>query len=186
MCKRNWSSEIKSIATEIDQIQIYNTKSLFKIGVARQKLMEININLWRNAVISNAKTLLYREIKTSYNVEYYVHRTHNRRNRSLIARLRAGCLDLEIERGRWRGVTRDNRICNLCFNGIEDELHFLFYCDKLNFVRAQFTDFMSCLNVCQNDFEKFDMLFSKACLIQSTKLIRMLYDNRKCLLYSKK
>ena len=40
-------------------------------------------------------------------------RIKNKRNRSLLARLRAGCLDLEIGIGRWQGIDRENRVCKL-------------------------------------------------------------------------
>ena len=33
-----------------------------------------------------------------------MYKYRNKRNRSLYAHLRAGCLDLEIETGRWRGM----------------------------------------------------------------------------------
>ena len=110
---------------------------------------------------------------------------YDKRNRSLIARLRAGCLYLEIERGRWRGTPRTERICKLCFNGIEHELHFLFYCNKLQFVRTAHDNLLVYLSVnCINDVDRFKMLFSQQCLIPSSKFNRALYDNIKSVLYS--
>lgn len=187
MCKRNWCSDIKSIATEIGQIQRFQTKLSFDIQDAKHKLMELNIIEWKISVNKNAKTGLYRQIKTEYSVEYYVNRIYNRRNRSLLARLRAGCLDLEIERGRWRGISKESRICKLCFDGIEDEIHFLFICTKLEFVRVSFHNLLNDLNTkYNNNVDKFNMIFCPEYLIPCSKYVRMLYDNRKTLLYSVK
>ena len=58
--------------------------------------------------------LLYKSIKVDFYIEPYIFRIENKRNRSLLARLKAGCLDLEIEIGtRWQGIARENRICKL-------------------------------------------------------------------------
>ena len=61
---------------------------------------------------------------------------HKKKNRSLISRLRAGCLDFGI--GRWRGVNKDERICTLCNDEIE--IHFLFHCCKLEHIRTLYSD----------------------------------------------
>jgi len=37
-------------------------------------------------------------------------------------------LKLPIETGRWTGVPRHERLCNLCNDGVGDEFHYLFYC----------------------------------------------------------
>ena len=47
-------------------------------------------------------------------------------------------LDLEIEIGRYQGRDRENRICKLCSNGLENEVYFLFHCSRLEHIRKQF------------------------------------------------
>ena len=42
----------------------------------------------------------------------------------------SGVLKLKIETGRYTNLTRNQRICDLCNNGIEDEIHFIFQCPK--------------------------------------------------------
>ncbi len=52
--------------------------------------------------------------------------------RSLISQLRlhVGILPIQIETGRFVGLDKEDRICQLCTsNEIEDEAHFLLYCD---------------------------------------------------------
>ena len=75
------------------------------------------ITNWKHRVTRNKKILLYKSVKFNFT---YIFRIKNKRNRSLLARLMARCLDLEIEIGRWHGIDRENRICKLCSNGIEN------------------------------------------------------------------
>jgi hypothetical protein len=48
----------------------------------------------------------------------------------MIAKFRCSNIKFSIETGRWNGVPKHERICNLCENGIEDEFHYLFICEK--------------------------------------------------------
>jgi len=51
--------------------------------------------------------------------------------RSLLTQLRSGTLLLEIEIGRYYGITREQRICQQCnLNVIENEQHLLCDCPK--------------------------------------------------------
>ena len=38
--------------------------------------------------------------------------------------------------GRWRENKREDRICKLCIEGVEDEKHFLTLCTKLDLHRV--------------------------------------------------
>ena len=55
----------------------------------------------------------------------------------MLARLKAGCLDLEIETGRGRVFLKMTEYVNfgLWGNGTENEIHFLFHYTKLDHVR---------------------------------------------------
>ena len=46
---------------------------------------------------------------------------------------------LEIERGRYRNIQREKRICQKCnLNEVEDEVHFFFICPKYIQTRIDF------------------------------------------------
>ena len=112
---------------------------MFNLKLAEIKLKANLITNWYMILINqNQKALLYKSIKTEFYTELYVFKVRNKRNRSLLSRLRAGCLDLEIETGRWRGIQREDRICKLCNNGIENEIHFLFHCCRLEHIREPY------------------------------------------------
>lgn len=59
--------------------------------------------------------------------------------RSVLTQLRSGTLPIEIETGRYYGVPRNQRFCKQCNTGrIEDELHFVFECQKCANLRIHF------------------------------------------------
>ena len=66
---------------------------------------------------------------------------------------RSGTLPMGIEKGRWRGIPRDERICRYCVtDNIDDLEHFLLDCPVLNVRRRKLlSDICNTLNV--NDFE---------------------------------
>ena len=39
---------------------------------------------------------------------------------------------LEIERGRYAGIPADQKVCKLCSDGVEDEIHFSVKCIALD------------------------------------------------------
>ncbi len=63
----------------------------------------------------------------------------NRSQRSLVTKFKSGVLPLRIETGRFKGVKRELRYCELCNSKqVEDEIHMLFHCEKLKVVRFGF------------------------------------------------
>ena len=65
---------------------------------------------------------MYGGIKYYFNVINYYEKVNNR---------------LLLD-GRWRGIQREDRICKLCNNGIENEIHFLFHCCSLEHIREPY------------------------------------------------
>ena len=41
----------------------------------------------------------------------------------------------KTEIGRWDGIKKGKQKCKLCGDGIEDEIHYLIHCIKLNHIR---------------------------------------------------
>ena len=131
------------------------------------------------------KLRLHRLINGTYTLPEYVMQVRNRRDRSILAKLRFGCLDLDIETGRWRNIERDNRICKICQSGsIEDELHFVFQCTSLNAIRVQFAIDLPILeNTNMDERDKFVFLLTKCNPKLVSVYIRELYDHRRNILY---
>ena len=96
-----------------------------------------------------SKLALYKSIKQTTGLEPYVTAKFlSYRQRGVVTAARAGTLPLEIERGRWRGVPSEQRLCKQCnSNSIENLPHFMLDCtynqterDELLLVAQQKTD----------------------------------------------
>ena len=81
----------------------------------------------------------YRLYKNEFKAESYVIMHLPKFERSLVAQLRAGILPLKLETGRfknikdeitgrYRKIEVEERICDFCKNGVEDEVHFICCC----------------------------------------------------------
>ena len=138
---------------------------------------------WKQS-LNMPKLKLYQDIKESFQTSEYVKHVRNIRNRSLFARLVFGCLDIEIEIGRWHGVSHEHRICKLCKHDVEDELHFLFDCISLRPSRLLHSIYFPFLNNCNiSSIDKYKILFTECDPKPVSIFIRCLYDTRKSLLY---
>ena len=68
--------------------------------------------------------------KEDFCTEPYVKYCMSRKKRSILAQFRLGILPLNIETGRFRNISVNERICKFCVdNVIEDEMHFLCCCN---------------------------------------------------------
>ena len=111
--------------------------------------------------------------------------------RWVLASLRAGCLPLAVETGRFRSpkIPLANRTCSLCnYNEVEDEYHFLITCNFLHKER-----FMLFYNIAKvnieflqySSYDKFMYLMSantNVCII--AKGIYSMYKSRTSSLYN--
>ena len=64
-------------------------------------------------------------------MEKYLKLNMDKYKKSLLYNLRFGTLNLKIESGRFSKTPRESQICKLCNTDVENELHFLFVCEKL-------------------------------------------------------
>ena len=59
----------------------------------------------------------------------YEHEAYSRKFRRILAQFRVSAHGLEIEKGRYSGIARSDRICMPCQLSVEDEYHFVLICD---------------------------------------------------------
>ena len=133
----------------------------------KQLLMEKFKSNWSNDVMSQNKLDVYRLVKQNFCAENYVKLNFKKQIHSVITQLRAGCLPIEIELGRYQNIPRDQRLCKQCTqNHIENELHFIIYCPKFDQIRH---DLLTSLNkylemvkisLCASD----QILFTDVCM----------------------
>lgn len=98
---------------------------------------------WFNSVFTVSKCLNFRIFKQNHNFETYL--TELPRDLR-IAYSKFRCINhkLPIEKGRFVGIARDDRICNLCNSAkLGDEYHYIFECtffktDRKKFIPVQY------------------------------------------------
>ncbi len=121
---------------------------------------------------------LYRLFKTDLIPEPYVDCCMNRFKRSIFANFHCGILPLQLEVGRFRGQTVQQRICQLCKTDVESEIHFLFECPLYD--RNQFLQETNLTNVQSNE-EKI-----KRCMSthqkQTAKFVTQIWNERQTLI----
>ena len=126
-------------------------------------------------------------MKQEYGKEFYVTADLNRIVKSFVARLRTGTLLLMIEVGRFRNIPVENRVCPVCNNGIEDEIHFLFVCSFYTNIRTVYfntiqqkgyTNFEN-----ENVSEKLKIIMKKDLIKATGNFINSAYDMRQNSVY---
>ena len=135
-----WINYVKSIFDETgfshlwnDQIPL-NTQFL-KLSV-KQRLQDHFIQKWFSDMINSSRGEFYSKFKSEFKLENYLLNL-NSTNRTYITKLRTCNLKFPIETGRWLGVPKEERLCNLCKNSVGNEFHYIFCCEMLNDVRAK-------------------------------------------------
>ena len=129
-----------------------NKLQTFKIK-CKKHLISYYMNEWNLIrLLQEGKLDTYVKIKTNFGLEKYL-LCLPFEQRKLICRLRTSSHNLQIERGRYFGIPRDQRLCTKCsMNVIEDEKHTLFEC--LSFV----TERENMINVIQRHCINFSHL----------------------------
>ncbi len=117
-----------------DQISFNNIKQKLKLGYEKNFFDKLK------ATTETSKIFLYSKIKTEYTINNFIYQS-NFESRQNICKMRISDHPLEIERGRYKKVKREDRICTHCNkNQIEDEFHFFFKCSKYNNIREEFSN----------------------------------------------
>ena len=89
---------------------------------------------WSLTKGSSSKLEFYNTVKHEFCLEQYLILVDNFHDRANLTKLRISAHELEIELGRRRGITRQDRHCRWCKISMgtditEDEEHFLYNCD---------------------------------------------------------
>ena len=108
-----------------------------------------------------------------------------------MASLRAGCLPLGVETGRYRipKVPLERRVCQVCNSDlVEDEFHFIMVCNKLELERNKLLYYITQKDLSfmhLNPFNKFLYILSNESYCQNliAKSLYKMFKLRSSLLY---
>ena len=104
-----------------------------KFGNFKSELKKQYEDFWKINIKRSPKLDTYSSFKSSFCAESYLFTTKNENKRKNLTRLRISAHTLEIERGRYNKLKREEWLCKTCLK-IEDEPHFLLDCNlfKIN------------------------------------------------------
>ena len=146
-----WLSSVKNVIFSTGQFQLWNNqKDLSEMdqkfiqkqqSYMSQNLLDQFLQHAPAKMESESKLIFFKNAKDTLCLSNYLSKIKSRKTRSLISKLRLGVFPLEIEKGRRRGLAREDRICKLCNSDkVEDEIHFIFECPAFANHRAPHID----------------------------------------------
>ena len=106
----------------------------FRVGKIVEKLHNHFKTNWEHQKSTSSKLSFYHSFKDKFERESYLDLVKGTSRRHSTTQLRISAHDYEIERGRYKNIPRDKRICSWCktsmgIEAVEDESHALFSCD---------------------------------------------------------
>ena len=111
-------------------------------------------------------------MKNNYKKEPYLIDVKNFEDRRSLTKLRVSDHILEIERGRFKNVKREDRIRKFCnLKELDDEKHFFFSCTLNTSLRKDFFDHIKDLYEAEKDNQNFNTEFLVKCL-SSPEILR--------------
>ena len=166
----NWTRTISNTLAE-HGLQIYYTEPELKNKHQgfRKRARDI---FYQNAFSAindgSSKLRTYSLIKEIKGREDYLIKIRNTKIRTSLSKFRLSNHKLRIELGRRDGTPREERFCQICHEGVEDEIHFLVKCKQYEVLRQPL------INLCSNlklqfyfytDKEKFMFIMKTPSLI---------------------
>jgi hypothetical protein len=124
-CWYTWQV-LKSIDREMEW-EVEHTEGAHWIKEMKEAIKKREEKEWRARVAMRPRLRTYRLVKDKLEFEVYLECTSGKRRKALLE-MRSGANDLEIERGRRRRVEVQQRVCEECNQGVEDEIHLVLEC----------------------------------------------------------
>lgn len=137
----------------------------------------------RSEINSMSKLRTYSTLRVGLEVGTQVKCLAAKRMRSLSTQLKCGVLPIRLEVGRYRRELVDERICEVCGKGIEDERHFLLQCEAYTPERERFLKNLNGSNPRVASSLSLRELFAHPFILG--KYINNIWDKRVILLASK-
>ncbi len=192
----NWDKSLKTNAwaRSVDMILHYvnlpdENENLVHtdLDVVKARLIKLNREKWWAATADMTKLRTYRVLYDEQDYKGLVYANLTRRQRSLLTKFKLGILPLGIEVGRFTDVPLEYRLCQVCKEGLlEDEFHFILYCEGLKDTRSRFFEGTTYLEDVEDVTDKVELcklLFNSHNLKHSARFLEAMFDARLRALY---
>ena len=137
----NWASGVKHVLSEIGLNYMWVNQDFIDINfdTIKQRIIDVYVQNWRSTVNESPKLQIFSKIKDDFTCSDYLNNILNKKLRGLLTKLRISAHDLNVERGRYVNIPREERLCNCCnMRVIENEYHFLLVCPSYIDIRRQY------------------------------------------------
>ena len=198
--KRGWCSRVTKFFHSLDMNHLCDPNELFSTSQTTHAMSEC-LNryceeIWRAKLNREEaqngpgrnKLRTYRLFKQTICTESYLKVLYSKRDRSALAKFRAGVAPLHIETGRYTRTPEHERFCFNCPNMVESEEHVLICCTVYNDIREKLFDEASRINPAFRDMSDCDklcyLLSNDEMCIQTSKTLRLILERRRSILYS--
>ena len=138
---KTWFADLKNIALRngiSDILQDLPLNIYQKIDHMKLSLLAKDQTKWAHEASSLPKLRSYIGMTSFVSLKAYIFKPLSFIQRKFLAKFRLGVIPLRIETGRYERpkIPAAERTCKVCNNNtVEDEIHFLLYCPKLNTLR---------------------------------------------------
>ena len=131
-----WVSQVKQILDDCGLSYIWITQKYNNINwlkkIVEQKLKDQFIQRWQSELTSMTSCDTYIEFKQEFKLEKYL-MYENQKSRQAICNFRTNNTRIPKVTGRYKGLERSERMCNICDSHcVGDEYHVLFECKNVN------------------------------------------------------
>lgn len=170
----SYNNQLKCFLEIIGFEHIWQNKGTFSkiklLHAVKSKLLERYNIFFKEAVRGNItvkgrkldKLRTFKTFKNNYKMENYINMKLDKQMIFNFARLRISNHSLEIETGRYKKKTLEQRLCKICNDDlIEDEMHFLMTCTAYRSERTEVFEKLNALIVAFHSYtiqEKFKFL----------------------------
>ena len=153
-----WFKEIKHILSSVDMKDENHLSSPVDLHEVANKLHTQARNSWHIEAENKPKLRTFLKIHDFNKLKNIINGNLTRSQRSLVVKLKAGVLPLHLETGRYKGLPEERRICEICNSGrIESEMHHLYDCSNLQYVRNRHPIFKEAKCILDNDINQYDV-----------------------------
>ncbi len=170
----NWAHQIKSILDQHGFTDLWENQFDTEIPfpAIKQRILDMYHQSWNNDINNSNRLITYCRYKKSFSFETYLNKIPERKHRNALSRFRLSSHKLEIEKGRYTNIPRDERICRLCTqNVIENEYHVLMACPFYRELRTKYLKPYFCRWPTIQKFNALMSTQSRQCLIRLSKFI---------------
>ena len=170
----NWAHQIKCILDNIGMSNIWINQAGSNIIFTNIKLriIEIYKQTWYSNINNSPRLETYSLFKHDFTIEPYIDFIKEKKYRIALTQLRLSSHQLEIERGRYTNIERNDRKCKQCdMNLVENEFHFILVCPKFRTIRNKYLKRYYCQWPTINKLQNLFMEKSKRVVTNLSKYI---------------